>query len=105
MEALKEYERGSSGGGGDGDGDGGDVDEEEEGELGEVDEGVQSKRGRTGLRGAALDVATPEPLPADHPLWDAANLILTPHISGSNTKYAARALQVLERNLQLKAEG
>lgn len=34
------------------------------------------------LAGAALDVTTPEPLPADHPLWDAPNLILTPHSAG-----------------------
>ena len=35
------------------------------------------------LAGAALDVTVPEPLPADHPLWSAKNLILTPHISGN----------------------
>ncbi|MBQ6987103.1 MAG: D-2-hydroxyacid dehydrogenase, partial [Oscillibacter sp.] len=35
------------------------------------------------IAGAALDVAVPEPVPADHPLWDTKNLILTPHISGN----------------------
>ncbi len=34
------------------------------------------------LAGAALDVTDPEPLPADHPLWDAPGLFLTPHVSG-----------------------
>ncbi len=37
------------------------------------------------LAGAALDVMDPEPLPQDHPLWSAKNLILTPHISGNLT--------------------
>ena len=27
----------------------------------------------------------PEPLPQDHPLWTAKNLILTPHVSGNMT--------------------
>ena len=34
------------------------------------------------LAGAGLDVTEPEPLPKDHPLWDAKNLVLTPHVSG-----------------------
>ena len=39
---------------------------------------------RTGkLWGAALDVTTPEPLPADSPLWDCPNLLLTPHVAGA----------------------
>ena len=34
------------------------------------------------LFGAAVDVVDPEPLPPEHPLWDAENLILTPHVAG-----------------------
>ena len=35
-----------------------------------------------GIAGAALDVTEVEPLPADSPLWDAPNLLLTPHAAG-----------------------
>ncbi|WP_343209542.1 D-2-hydroxyacid dehydrogenase [Anaerolentibacter hominis] len=34
------------------------------------------------LGGAAVDVTDPEPLPEDHPLWNAKNVLITPHISG-----------------------
>ena len=34
------------------------------------------------LWGAARDVATPEPLPSESPLWDVPNLLLTPHVAG-----------------------
>jgi phosphoglycerate dehydrogenase-like enzyme len=37
------------------------------------------------LAGAGLDVTETEPLPPDNPLWDAPNLIITPHISGGST--------------------
>lgn len=36
------------------------------------------------LGGASIDVTDPEPLPAEHPLWGAPNLLITPHISGGN---------------------
>ena len=32
------------------------------------------------IRGAAVDVVEPEPLPRDHPLWKAPNLIITPYV-------------------------
>lgn len=48
-----------------------------------VDEGALLDALRAGtIAGAALDVTTTEPLPADDPLWDAPNLILTPHSAG-----------------------
>lgn len=31
------------------------------------------------IAGAALDVTDPEPLPDGHPLWDAKNILITPH--------------------------
>ena len=34
------------------------------------------------LRGAALDVTDPEPLPAGHPLWHEPRAVITPHVSG-----------------------
>ena len=36
------------------------------------------------LAGAMLDVAETEPMPPDCPLWDMENVIITPHISGSD---------------------
>jgi phosphoglycerate dehydrogenase-like enzyme len=48
------------------------------------------------LSGAALDVASSEPLPADNPLWDAPNVLLSPHTAASPTALFAN-LQVLFR--------
>ncbi|MDA1280222.1 MAG: D-2-hydroxyacid dehydrogenase [Chloroflexi bacterium] len=39
------------------------------------------------IAGAALDVYEIEPLPADHPLWDAPNTILTPHIAAQGGRH------------------
>lgn len=43
---------------------------------------------------AAVDVTDPEPLPEDHPLWDAPNLLLTPHVAGSTPQFMVRAMQL-----------
>ncbi|KQZ23283.1 NAD(P)-dependent oxidoreductase [Microbacterium sp. Root553] len=41
------------------------------------------------LRSAAIDVAKAEPLPASDPLWEAPNLLLTPHVAGNRPVGAA----------------
>lgn len=57
------------------------------------------------IRGAALDVTDPEPLPKGHPLWDAKNIIITPHVSGNSTSYNRRLLDILDINLHRLSEG
>lgn len=59
------------------------------------------------LAGAALDVMVPEPLPGDHFLWNAKNLILTPHISGNVSLGYTRDLNVelFCSNLRRYAQG
>jgi len=53
------------------------------------------------IAGAFLDVVTPEPLPADHPLWSARNTIHTMHLSGrSQTKMFQRATALFLQNLR-----
>ncbi|OGA71925.1 MAG: hypothetical protein A3G27_17750 [Betaproteobacteria bacterium RIFCSPLOWO2_12_FULL_66_14] len=52
------------------------------------------------IAGAALDVFTAEPLPADHPLWDMPTVLLTPHLGGFHDEYASQALPVIEENLR-----
>jgi glyoxylate/hydroxypyruvate reductase A len=45
------------------------------------------------ISGAVLDVADPEPLPADHPFWSHPRIVLTPHIASmTRPDGAARAL-------------
>ena len=57
------------------------------------------------LAGAALDVYEIEPLPADHPLWDFPNVILTPHTAGYSPVIAERHLAVLVENVGRFARG
>lgn len=59
------------------------------------------------IRGAALDAHYREPLPPTHPLWTMPNLVLTPHISGSDksTHYLDRLYDLFLQNLERYAGG
>lgn len=48
-----------------------------------VDHDALAREAASGRLDAMLDVTDPEPLPAEHPLWDLPNVWLTPHIAGS----------------------
>ena len=50
--------------------------------------------------GAALDVFPEEPLPADNPLWDMPNVIISPHVAGLSPHYLDRALDLFIVNLE-----
>ncbi|MBM3357385.1 MAG: D-2-hydroxyacid dehydrogenase [Betaproteobacteria bacterium] len=53
------------------------------------------------LGGAMVDVTLPEPLPADSTLWDAPNLIITPHVlSDDIEQYIPRTLDIFFDNVR-----
>jgi phosphoglycerate dehydrogenase-like enzyme len=54
---------------------------------------------------AVVDVVDPEPLPADHPLWRAPNLLITPHVGGSVPGHLERAYGVVHTQLEAVARG
>ncbi|MFC1420269.1 2-hydroxyacid dehydrogenase [Streptacidiphilus cavernicola] len=54
---------------------------------------------------AALDVTDPEPLPAEHPLWRAPGVLITPHVGGPSSAFLPRALRLLRAQLLRAHEG
>ena len=52
-----------------------------------------------------LDVTDPEPLPADHPLWRAPNLLLTPHVGGASAAMWPRAHRLVRAQLRRYVAG
>ena len=60
---------------------------------------------RSGRVRAALDVADPEPLPADHPLWHAPNILITPHIAGSVARWNERGHRFAGEQIRRYAAG
>lgn len=61
--------------------------------------------GELGRLHAALDVTTPEPLPADHPLWQAPNLLITPHQGGDSTAFEPRARELVTAQMRAWSAG
>ena len=57
------------------------------------------------LSGAGLDVTNPEPLPADHALWDFDNVIITSHISGRSQYSSKRVQAVFTENVERYVHG
>jgi phosphoglycerate dehydrogenase-like enzyme len=58
-----------------------------------------------GRLSAAVDVTDPEPLPADHPLWDAPNLLVSPHVGGASSAMWPRAHRLVRDQLHRFAGG
>ncbi|MGO3147660.1 MAG: 2-hydroxyacid dehydrogenase [Leucobacter sp.] len=48
---------------------------------------------------AALDVFEQEPIPANDPLWDAPNVLITPHVGGDSSAMLPRMVALIERQV------
>jgi phosphoglycerate dehydrogenase-like enzyme len=57
------------------------------------------------IAGAGLDVTEPEPLPPEHALWTAPNVIITPHVAAGSDRRVERLWIVLRENLRRYAAG
>ena len=57
------------------------------------------------IRGAGLDVTTPEPLPADSSLWTCPNLVITPHNSGQAPIRQVRLMALITENVRRYSHG
>jgi phosphoglycerate dehydrogenase-like enzyme len=54
---------------------------------------------------AVLDVVEPEPLPADHPLWRAPGVVITPHVAGDTPAGDRAAWRLVGEQLARYAAG
>jgi phosphoglycerate dehydrogenase-like enzyme len=70
-----------------------------------VDTGALVAALDTGRIRAAVDVVDPEPLPADHPLWDCPGLLVSPHTGGSSSAMWPRAYRLVRDQLHRIARG
>jgi phosphoglycerate dehydrogenase-like enzyme len=57
------------------------------------------------IAGAALDVTDPEPLPDGHPLWNAPNIIITPHSADTRVQVVRLFSHRIQENVQAFATG
>ncbi|WP_439591274.1 2-hydroxyacid dehydrogenase [Microbacterium sp.] len=55
--------------------------------------------GRGRIR-AALDVTDPEPLPADHPLWSLAGVVVAPHVGGASSAMRPRIARLVRTQIE-----
>jgi phosphoglycerate dehydrogenase-like enzyme len=59
----------------------------------------------TGRIRVALDVADPEPLPSNHPLFGLPNVLVSPHVGGMSTAMLPRMARLLNDQVQRMARG
>ncbi|QFG26927.1 D-2-hydroxyacid dehydrogenase [Actinomadura sp. WMMB 499] len=52
------------------------------------------------IAGAGLDVATPEPLPSESPLWDFPNVVITPHVTPAVPDRTQRSIDIIVENIR-----
>ncbi len=52
------------------------------------------------FRNYISDVFEEEPLPSSNPLWNLDNIIITPHICGSNINYMSKAYNIVKKNIE-----
>ena len=76
------------------------------GRGGQIDEGallfaLKEKQ----IAGAVLDVFASEPLPKENPLWEAPNLVVTPHIAGDTGNYDQLVFELFAENLKRYISG
>jgi len=57
------------------------------------------------IAGAGLDVFATEPLPAESPLWDTPNVMITSHVGGVSENYAEQVMPLLIDNLRAFVDG
>lgn len=71
-----------------------------------VDQDALAAALRSGhIGGAGLDVMVPEPLPESNALWDAPNLVITPHVAGGGELVTAKLAELVTDNMARHLRG
>lgn len=70
-----------------------------------IDTGALVAELNSGNFSAALDVTDPKPLPSDHPLWKAKNVLILPHVGGDSTAFESRGRKLVTAQLNLLVSG
>ncbi len=64
-------------------------------------EALQQKK----INAMVSDVYETEPLPEQSPLWEMDNVIISPHVCGMSPRYMARAMEIIDHNLDAYLRG
>ncbi|MBG6083592.1 NAD(P)-dependent oxidoreductase [Zhihengliuella flava] len=70
-----------------------------------VDTAALTQEVASGRLRCALDVVDPEPLGADHELWDLPGALIAPHVGGNSGAFEPRIRDLIKRQVALLAAG